>query len=109
MTALPGAYPDSATSLGNISLGRAILLDNRRLLRQVHALSAADCAVPMLYAAAMLWQIKRPKLRALAITACLLFTALYALSFVNMYNTPHSWVDASKWIYRHVEPGAVTG
>ncbi|MCO5183026.1 MAG: glycosyltransferase family 39 protein [Anaerolineae bacterium] len=61
----------------------------------------------MLYAAAMLWQIKRPKLRALAITACLLFTALYALSFVNMYNTPHSWVDASKWIYRHVEPGAV--
>lgn len=61
----------------------------------------------MLYAAAMLWQIKRPKLRAVLIAGSLFFTFLYALGFATMYETRHPWLDASQWIYRNVEPGAV--
>ena len=34
-------------------------------------------------------------------------TALYALSFVNLYRTPHPWIEASRWIYANVEPGAL--
>jgi hypothetical protein len=60
----------------------------------------------MLYAAAMLWQIKRPLWRAIAITGAVVFTAIFAVGFVNMYATPHPWVDASKWIYRNIAPGS---
>lgn len=61
----------------------------------------------MIFGAAMLLNIKRVWWKRVAVTAVLLFTALYALAFVNMYNQPHPWNVASEWIYRHVRPGAL--
>jgi hypothetical protein len=31
----------------------------------------------------------------------------YALAFVTIYSSPHSWIGASDWIYRHVPAGSV--
>jgi hypothetical protein len=61
----------------------------------------------MLYGAALLWGIRRPALRLLASAVLLLATALYALSFVAIYSTPHPWSNASRWIYRNVPPGTL--
>lgn len=60
----------------------------------------------LLYAAAMLWQIRRPRVRAVTVGGSLVLTALFALAFVNMYNTRHPWLDASTWIYRNVPRGS---
>ena len=61
----------------------------------------------MLYAAAMLLSIRIVSLRRLAIAVVLIFTGLYAVSFVNIYREPHPWISASTWIYQNVESGAV--
>jgi hypothetical protein len=31
----------------------------------------------------------------------------YALAFVTIYSSPHSWIGASDWIYRHVPAGSL--
>ena len=61
----------------------------------------------LIFGAAMLLSIRRKWLKRGVVTAVLLFTALYALAFVNMYGQPHPWNAASEWIYRNVRPGAL--
>lgn len=64
----------------------------------------------VLYGAAMLWYVGRKQKavwRYLAFLVVLLFTTLYALSFVNLYGDPHPWNAASGWIYANIEPGSV--
>ncbi len=61
----------------------------------------------MIFGAAMLLSIKQVWLRRGMVTAVLLFTALYALAFVNMVSQPHPWNVASEWIYRNARPGAL--
>ncbi len=60
----------------------------------------------MLFAAAMLWQWRQQRWRSAVVGLALIATALYALSFVNMYQTAHPWAAASQWIYANVSPGA---
>lgn len=60
-----------------------------------------------LYGAAMLWQWPRSWWRRGVITAVLLTTTLYAISFINIYSTPHPWIAASQWIHTHVPTGSL--
>lgn len=65
----------------------------------------------MIYAAGFLLKNRlvqeRPKLASLLLALVLLPTTLYALAFVNIYNQPHPWNEASRWIYRHVPAGTL--
>lgn len=61
----------------------------------------------MIYAAAMLLSIRWKWVRWGLVTAVLLATTLYALSFVNLYRQPHPWVAGSEWVYAHIPPGAL--
>jgi 4-amino-4-deoxy-L-arabinose transferase-like glycosyltransferase len=61
----------------------------------------------MLYAAALLWQLRNRTIRYLAVGVVLAVTAVYALSFVNIYNSDHPWNNASRWVYANVEPGTL--
>ncbi|MCL4261907.1 MAG: phospholipid carrier-dependent glycosyltransferase [Anaerolineae bacterium] len=61
----------------------------------------------MLYAAALLLSIRWRWVRWGAVTAVLLTTTLYALSFVNMYRQPHPWLAGSAWVYENIPPGAL--
>ncbi len=58
----------------------------------------------MIFGAAMTLSWGR-KWRRTAVSLILITTALYALSFVNLYRQPHPWVAASQWIYANVKPG----
>jgi hypothetical protein len=58
----------------------------------------------MLYGAALLSLIPSQRWRRALILLVLLPTAMYALSFVRMYQQPHPWTAASQWIYENVEP-----
>ncbi len=61
----------------------------------------------MLYAAALLWQIRNKALRYLAVGMVLLFTAIYAFSFINIYDSDHPYNIASRWVYANIEPGTL--
>lgn len=61
----------------------------------------------MLYGAALLWQIRNRTLRYLAAGLVLAVTAVYAFSFINIYDTGHPWNNASRWVYANVEPGTL--
>ena len=77
----------------------------------------------MIFAAALLWKtaemprflyktgkkdnVWKNAASGLLITAILLPTAVYAFAFVNMYQQPHPWADASVWIYDNVPSGAM--
>lgn len=61
----------------------------------------------MIYAAGMLFSWRRPWWRRLAISGILLFTALYAVAFSNLYDQEHPWKVASTWIFDNLPPGAV--
>lgn len=56
----------------------------------------------MVYAAALCLSLPSRWGRWLAATAVGLPTALYALSFVNLYQQPHPWLAGSVWIYENV-------
>lgn len=58
----------------------------------------------MIYGAAIVLSWRRVALRRLAVGLILVATAVYALAFVNIYERPHPWVAASKWIYEHIAP-----
>ncbi len=58
----------------------------------------------MIFAAAMLITIPLVALRRALIAVVLLITALYALSFMNIYNRSHPWIEESAWIYAEIEP-----
>ncbi len=41
------------------------------------------------------------------VALALVATALWAVAFHNIYDRPHTWVQASIWMYRHVPGGSV--
>ncbi|GAB4267495.1 MAG: hypothetical protein Kow0080_09670 [Candidatus Promineifilaceae bacterium] len=43
--------------------------------------------------------------RWLAGGAVIVPTAVYAIAFLNIYNQPHPWVQASLWVYENIPPG----
>ncbi len=61
----------------------------------------------MLWAAAWLFSWRRSWLKWGVGTAVLLITTLYAISFMNLYQQPHPWVAASKWIFANVPQGSL--
>ena len=61
----------------------------------------------MLYGAALLWQIRRPLLRYLLAGVVLTLTAVYAFSFINIYDSDHPWNIASRWVYANAAPGSL--
>ena len=59
----------------------------------------------ILFAAALVWQL-RPRVMRYALTALILLgTAVYALAFSNIYQERHPWAAASAWIYAHIPAG----
>ncbi len=61
----------------------------------------------MIYAGAWLWQWRRLAWRNAGVALCLFFTGLYAVGFVNLYATPHPWLQVSRWVYANAPPGAL--
>ena len=61
----------------------------------------------MLFAGAFVWQWASKWGRLAGATIVLVLTAVYALAFMNIYTTDHPWVEASRWVYANVPPGAV--
>jgi hypothetical protein len=61
----------------------------------------------MLYGAAMVLSWRRVWLRRLAWGGVLAGTAVYAIAFVSLYQTPHPWISASQWIYDNAPRGAL--
>lgn len=61
----------------------------------------------VLWAAAWLFSWRRVWLRWFVGTAVLLSTALYAISFINIYQQPHPWIAASEWLFTNVAPGTL--
>lgn len=60
----------------------------------------------MLWAAAWLLSWRSRWLKGGVGTAVLLLTTLYAISFTNLYQQPHPWVTASRWIFANAPPGS---
>lgn len=46
--------------------------------------------------------LKRKRLRQLAQGILLAASLAYCLAFESVYSTPHSWIQASEWIYRQI-------
>ncbi len=63
----------------------------------------------MIFAADLLWKtaVTLKKFTPVLIGGVLLPTAVYAFAFVNMYQQPHPWDDASRWLYENAPPGAL--
>ena len=100
--------PQGDAALVLARLDPALLPDHRQLHRQVHALPAA--------AHALLNDLRRgPHLAARGIASAryllagfvLLVTAVYAFSFVNIYDSDHPWNIASRWVYANVKGGTL--
>lgn len=58
--------------------------------------------------AARLWgrPEHRGKIYKGAVFLALLPTIFYALAFSRIYTRPHTWLDASRWIYANIPPGS---
>jgi 4-amino-4-deoxy-L-arabinose transferase-like glycosyltransferase len=61
----------------------------------------------MLFGAALILQLRDKRFRIAVLLLVLLPTALYALSFMNIYNSDHPWDEASRWVYANVAPGTL--
>ena len=61
----------------------------------------------MIYAAALIWQLRNRTARYLLAGFVLLVTAVYAFSFVNIYDSDHPWNIASRWVYANVKGGTL--
>ncbi len=61
----------------------------------------------MLFAAALLWRVRIAWLRGALIGVTLISTALYALSFVQIYRQEHPWIAASRWLFRNAPAGSL--
>lgn len=61
----------------------------------------------MLYAAGLLLSIPWKKWRWATIIIVLIASGIQAISFVNLYNQPHPWIAASRWIFENVDQDAV--
>jgi hypothetical protein len=66
---------------------------------------------PVLMICGAAWLIhglrRRPLWRGVAITTVLLATAAYSYAFINIYQHPHPWDAAARWIYRNVPSGTL--
>lgn len=61
----------------------------------------------LLFGAGLLYSIKSVRLRRASIALVLVFSGLYALSFVSIYREEHPWTSASRWLYDNAAPGAL--
>lgn len=61
----------------------------------------------MIYGAAMLLSVRPKWVRRGLVTAVLVFTSLFAVSFVNLYQQPHPWNEGSRWIFENAQPGSL--
>jgi hypothetical protein len=61
----------------------------------------------MLFGAALIFQLRDRRLRIAVLLIVLLPTAVYALSFMNIYNSDHPWDEASRWVYANIPPGTL--
>ncbi len=61
----------------------------------------------MLFGAAMIWQWQHQRGQMIVLFLVLLATAVYALSFMNIYSLDHPWEEASRWVYANVPKGAL--
>lgn len=61
----------------------------------------------ILFGAALLWRVRRPSARYALAGMVLIGTALYAVTFANLYRAEHPWNAASRWIYENVPPGTM--
>ncbi|MEM7116701.1 MAG: phospholipid carrier-dependent glycosyltransferase [Chloroflexota bacterium] len=52
----------------------------------------------MIYAAALLWQIRQRQVRGVVVGLVGGLTAVYALAFITIYQQEHPWTAASKWV-----------
>ena len=60
----------------------------------------------MVFAAAMVWQLRPRTLRYTLTALILVGTTAYALAFSNIYQERHPWAAASAWIYANIPAGA---
>lgn len=51
----------------------------------------------------------RPNLAAMAMVAVVAGSALWTITYQTIYTKPHTWVQASRWIYAHVPSGSTIG
>lgn len=61
----------------------------------------------MVYAAALIWQLRQRTVRFAIAGVVLAFTAVFAYSFTTIYQQEHPWIAASKWVYDNIEPGTL--
>lgn len=61
----------------------------------------------MLFGAVLLLQLKERRVLIVALLLVLVPTAVYALSFLNIYSTDHPWDEASRWVYANVPAGTL--
>lgn len=61
----------------------------------------------MLLAAILLWSLPWRALRWGTTAVVVVSTAVWAIAFVNMYQTPHPWLTASRWLYENVPADAL--
>ncbi|MFQ5421670.1 MAG: hypothetical protein ACE5EY_15060, partial [Anaerolineae bacterium] len=61
----------------------------------------------MVMAAGLVWQLGRMRWRWGVTAVTLIFTTLFAWSFVHLYTDPHPWNAASLWVYENVPPGTM--
>jgi len=59
----------------------------------------------MLFGAALIFQLRDKRIRFAVLLLVLLPTAVYALSFINIYKSDHPWDEASRWVYANIPPG----
>ena len=60
----------------------------------------------LLFGTAMVMGLEK-RWRWLVTAVAITTTALYAISFINLYQQPHPWIEASQWIYTNIEPGTL--
>lgn len=61
----------------------------------------------MLFGAAFILQLRARRVQLAILLLVLLPTAVYALSFMNIYRSDHPWDEASRWVYANVPPGTL--
>ncbi len=61
----------------------------------------------MLFAAMLLWSLPWRTVRWGSTAVVVASTAVWAVAFVNMYQTPHPWLTTSRWLYENVPADAL--
>ncbi|MFN2161291.1 MAG: phospholipid carrier-dependent glycosyltransferase [Candidatus Promineifilaceae bacterium] len=61
----------------------------------------------MIFGAALIFEIRDRRIRLAVLLLVLLPTAVYALSFMNIYRSDHPWDEASRWVYENIPSGTL--